>query len=276
MTTLNGKDTGYRGIWYFNQSSGDEYVYKYSGGLGTYCAKHRPFAVYRPEVDKTFFCYGGTPLDAHLQHTDQELTDDGAFSREREGFLLHMVSYFDHKTGEVPEPTILLDKNTADAHDNPVISVDDEGYIWIFSTSHGLSRPSYIHRSTAPYSVDTFENVNPTMLVDGKPVPMDNFSYMQAWHLPDRGFIAFVTRYKDPSDRTLFFTTSENGVEWSEWTRLAAIDRAITRSLFIRKRNAARPSTTIRNHKVWTGVRTCTIWQRWISESLGKTRLGKQ
>ena len=57
--TLNQKDTGYRGIWYYNQPSGDEYVYKYSGGLGTYCAKHRPFAIYRPQVDKTFFCIRG-------------------------------------------------------------------------------------------------------------------------------------------------------------------------------------------------------------------------
>ena len=103
------------------------------------CAKHRPFAVYRPEVDKTFFCYGGTPLDAHLKHTGEDLNGDRSFSRERGGFLLHMVSYFDHKTGQVPRPTILLDKNTADAHDNPVISIDDDGYIWIFSTSHGLS-----------------------------------------------------------------------------------------------------------------------------------------
>ncbi|MHC4431002.1 MAG: hypothetical protein ACYTBS_04110, partial [Planctomycetota bacterium] len=56
--TINKKDTGYRGIWYMNQPSGDEYVYKYSGGLGTYCAKHKPFAVYCDEVKKTFFCYG--------------------------------------------------------------------------------------------------------------------------------------------------------------------------------------------------------------------------
>ena len=97
--TLNQKDTGYRGIWYYNQPSGDEYVYKYSGGLGTYCAKHRPFAVYRPEVDKTFFCYGGTPLDAHLKHRVEDLNGDRSFSRQREGFLLHRISYFDHKTG---------------------------------------------------------------------------------------------------------------------------------------------------------------------------------
>ena len=31
--TLNTKADGYRGIWYMNQPSGDEYVYNYSGGL---------------------------------------------------------------------------------------------------------------------------------------------------------------------------------------------------------------------------------------------------
>jgi len=36
--TVNAPDGGYRGIWYMNQLSYDEYVYKYSGGLGTYCA----------------------------------------------------------------------------------------------------------------------------------------------------------------------------------------------------------------------------------------------
>jgi hypothetical protein len=30
------KADGYRGIWYMNQPSQDGYVYKYSGGLGTY------------------------------------------------------------------------------------------------------------------------------------------------------------------------------------------------------------------------------------------------
>ena len=45
------------------------------------------------------------------------------------------------------QPTILLDKQTSDAHDNPVLAVDDAGYIWIFSTSHGRSRPSFVHRS---------------------------------------------------------------------------------------------------------------------------------
>ena len=70
---LNRQDTGYRGIWYMNQPSGDEYVFKYSGGLGTYCAKHRPFAIHRPEVNKTFFVYGGTPEGSHLRHSEDEV-----------------------------------------------------------------------------------------------------------------------------------------------------------------------------------------------------------
>ncbi|MEQ8789149.1 MAG: BNR-4 repeat-containing protein [Pirellulaceae bacterium] len=202
---INEKDDGYRGIWYFNQKSNDEYVYKYSGGLGTYCAKHRPFAVYRPEVNKTFFCFGGTTKESQRQ-------------------LLHMVSYFDHETKTVPRPTILLDKQTDDAHDNPVLAVDDDGYVWIFSTSHGRSRPSYIHRSKKPYEIDAFERIEATGSRDGKPVVIENFSYMQAWHLPGQGFACFLTRYSDPAQRTSFFMTSKDGKAWSEWKRLAAID----------------------------------------------------
>ncbi len=197
-------DVGYRGIWYMNQPSHDEYVYKYSGGLGTYCAKHKPFAVYCDKVKKTFFCYGGTAKDSNRK-------------------LFHMVSYYDHNTGMVPRPTILLDKKTADAHDNPVISVDDKGFIWIFSTSHGTSRPSYIHRTSKPYDITEFELVNATKMENGKEVPITNFSYMQAWHVSGKGFICFFTRYGYPAARTICFMTSPDGAKWSQWSRLAAI-----------------------------------------------------
>jgi len=199
------KADGYRGIWYMNQPSGDEYVYKYSGGLGTYCAKHKPFAVYCDEVKKTFFCYGGTAEGSNRK-------------------LLHMVSYYDHRTGMVPRPTILLDKKTGDAHDNPVISVDDKGHIWIFSTSHGTARSSYIHRSRRPYDIDQFDLVPATKIETSKEVPMTNFSYMQPWHVAGKGFVCFFTRYNYPAKRTICFMTSSDGVKWSEWVRLATID----------------------------------------------------
>lgn len=203
--TLNQKANGYRGIWYMNQPSHDEYVYKYSGGMGTYCAKHKPFAIYCAAVNKTFFCYGGAAQDNNRR-------------------LLHMVSYYDHTTKTVPRPTIVLDKKTSDAHDNPVISVDQAGYLWIFSTSHGRARPSYIHRSKSPYDIDQFERVPATRLAEGAEQPITNFSYLQIWHRPTAGFQAFFTRYNYPAARTICFMNSRDGRQWSEWQRIAAIE----------------------------------------------------
>ena len=202
----NPKDTGYRGIWYMNQPSGDEYKYKYSGGLGTYCAKHKPFAVYCPKANKTFFCYGGAAKDSNRK-------------------LVHMVSYFDHETKTVPRPTILLDKKTGDAHDNPVISVDDKGFVWIFSTSHGTSRPSYIHRSVRPYDIGQFELIKATRAAGDKRKPITNFSYMQAWRISGKGFMCFFTKYNWPAARTICYMTSADGISWSQWRRLAAIEK---------------------------------------------------
>ncbi len=179
----NRKLDGYRGIWYYNQRQGGEYVFKYSGGLGTYCGKHRPFAIYRPEVNKTFFCYGGTD--------------------EKNSTLLHMVSYFDHATGTVPRPTLLVDKQTTDAHDNPVIAIDAKGYIFIFSSSHGTGRPSYISRSKKPYDIDEFERIVTT-----------NFSYTQPVYIAGKGFLFPQTIYL--GGRANYFQTSPDGQQWTE------------------------------------------------------------
>ena len=76
------KVDGYQGIWFtLNQffEEGD----KYSGGLGTYTAKHVPMAIYAPEVDKTFFVYGG--------------------AKEGQRHLLAMASYYDHLHDLVPD-----------------------------------------------------------------------------------------------------------------------------------------------------------------------------
>ena len=181
---------GYRGIWYYNQTTGDEYVYKYSGGLGTYCADHIPLAVYAPEVEKTFFVYGGTPADKNT--------------------LLEMISYYDHRTGMVPRPTILLDKKTDDAHDNPVMALDADGHLWVFASSHGTSRPSYIFRSTQPYDIRDFETVLET-----------SFSYPQPWQIAGKGFLFLHTYYK--SGRGLNWSTSPDGRVWSERRLLAHI-----------------------------------------------------
>src|SRR4029078_12812929 len=115
-----------------------------------------------------FFCYGGT--------TAQKAGDKQE--------LLHMISYFDHATGRVPRPVILLNKKTSDAHDNPTLAIDDKGYLYIFSPSHGTGRPSYIHRSKKPYDITEFEQLLKT-----------NFAYPEPWFVPGRGFLFLHTRY---------------------------------------------------------------------------------
>ncbi|MFO7936859.1 MAG: BNR-4 repeat-containing protein [Kiritimatiellia bacterium] len=193
VNLINEKYSGFRGIWYYNEKSGDEYVYKYSGGLGTYCAKHRPMAWYAEEVDKTFFCYGGTD--------------------ENNSTLLHMVSFYDHESGTVARPTLLLDKKTTDAHDNPVINLDDKGYIWIFSSSHGTERPSFICRSVKPYDIDKFQ-----LMWQG------NYSYPQPMYYSGRGFMLMHTWYQ-PGRGMFLMTSNPDGTEWSSRKKISYIER---------------------------------------------------
>ena len=221
---LNQKGEGYLSLWYMNGKLDSEYQFKYSGGLGTYCAKHNPFAIYSEEARKTFFCFGGTTKGSHLRN---DLTAKGKDAAKLPGVLLHMVAYYDHNTGELSRPTVLLDKYTCDTHDNPIISLDDQGYIWIFSTAHGTLRNAYIHKSKEPYNIDEFVRVEATRLKNGEKVPMDNFSYMQTWFVQGQGFISFFTSYMKNDlgmgQRTINFMSSKDGANWSEWTRIATI-----------------------------------------------------
>jgi len=186
------KDDGYRGVWYSIGNFPEEFKFKYSGGLATYPQQHIPLAYYSREANKTFFCYGGSP--------------------RRTNELLMMVSYYDHATGKFPRPTILLNKKTTDAHDNPTLLLDDKGFIFIFSNSHGGARPSYIHKSKKPYSIDSFEKVME-----------DRFSYSQPKYIPGKGFLFLHTRYK--GGRTLYWMTSRDGISWSEPSRLSQMQQ---------------------------------------------------
>lgn len=203
-TLLQQKANGFKGIWYMNQPSNDEYAYKYSGGMATYPANHRPFAIYAPQVNKTFFCYGG--------------------SDDKSSTLYHNVSYYDHTKGKLANPTMVLDKKTTDAHDNPVLSIDEDGYIWLFSTSHGRSRPSYISKSKKPYQIDQFDTIQATELVDGQVKPFNNFSYFQVYYMPKKGFIALFTKYNAKGQRIIGFNTSRDGHSWGAWQVLAHIE----------------------------------------------------
>ena len=162
---LTGKIPGYRGIW-FELGQVSEFGDKYSGGLGTYTAKHHPLAVYAPQVDKTFFVYGGTTA-ADERH------------------LLAMASYYDHARDVVPQPTIVHDKLTVDdPHDNPSLNIDNDGYLWVFISGRARKRPGFVYRSKKPYDVDEFELVREWEM-----------TYPQPWAMPDGGFLLLYTRY---------------------------------------------------------------------------------
>src|SRR5690349_9551311 len=107
------RTAGYKGIW-FTLGQFSPYGDKYSGGLGTYTSSHVPMAIYAKAANKTFFTYGGTTSDT-ARH------------------LLIMVSYYDHAKKEVPRPVIVYDKKGVDdPHDNASLSIDKQGYIWVF------------------------------------------------------------------------------------------------------------------------------------------------
>lgn len=189
---------GYRGIWYMNQPTKDEHVYKYSGGFATYPQQHTPIAIHVPSQRKTFFVFGGSA--GHVSERDDELQ--------------HLVSYYDHATGTVPRPVVLLQKRTEDAHDNPTLSIDADGYLFVFSSAHGTSRPSYVHRSRRPYDITAWELLETT-----------NFSYTQPWHLPQARRFLFLHTLYVKGQRTLNWKTSADGRTWSAPSLLAHIEQ---------------------------------------------------
>jgi hypothetical protein len=112
------------------------------------------------------------------------------------------------------------------------MNIDKLGFIYIFSTSHGTERPSYIHRSSKPYDISHFQLVDAVRLKDDSVVALDNFSYLQSWYSPSDGFLNLFTHYDrnvipgqpSKSRRTIAFMTSKDGTRWSDWKDIATIE----------------------------------------------------
>ncbi|MCL4206783.1 MAG: glycoside hydrolase [Pirellulaceae bacterium] len=186
----SAKDDGYRGIW-FTLGQKSEFGDKYSGGLGTYTANHVPIAIHAPQVQKTFFVYGG--------------------AKEGRRYLLAMASYYDHQQQRVPRPTIVHDKQGVDdPHDDPSLALDEHGHLWVFVSGRGQRRPGFVYRSVEPYSTDAFERILE-----------DEFTYPQPWWIEGQGFLHLFTRYT--RGRELYFALSQDGRTWSEPTKLAGM-----------------------------------------------------
>lgn len=149
-----------RGVWYacgklVDTLPGHDYVY--SGPMATYCAWHRPMAVYSPAANRTYFCYG------NAQNAPT-------------------VSYYDHNLRRFAYPQVVGENPDGDAHRNPTLQVDDEGYIYIFYGAHG--HPTKTLRSRRPHDIRCWE--------ERAPLPDERTSYPQCWILrPGEIFVSY-------------------------------------------------------------------------------------
>jgi hypothetical protein len=191
QTLDNSRIDGYRGIW-FELNQKFEYGDKYSGGLGTYTAKHHPLAIYTEEIDRTFFVYGGT------KNKDSK-------------HLLCMIGYYDHKSNTIPKPTVVYDKQGVDdPHDNPSLLIDDQGYIWVFVSGRGRGRPGFKYKSDKPYDISSFTQISE-----------EEMTYPQPRYGQGEGYFHFFTKYT--GIRELYFETSKDGVAWTPDRKLSGI-----------------------------------------------------
>lgn len=187
----NQRANGYKGLW---AASGTptEYGYRYSGGMATSAAQHNPVAIYSSIAKKTYFVYGGT-------------------SDDENNHLQIMISYFDHKTKTVPKPVIVYDKlGVNDPQDNATISIDAEGFIWVFISGNGRTRPGLIFKSSQPWSINNFDKI-----LEGEIV------FPQPWHAGENGFILMFTKVL--KGRELYCKTSIDGKTWTTDQKLAGM-----------------------------------------------------
>ena len=182
---------GYRGIW-FDLGQRSTHGSKYSGGLGTYTAKHCPLAIHAKAVNRTFFVYGGTPEAGQRR-------------------LLAMIGVYDHQTGKVHQPHVVHDKQTVDdPHDNPSLAMDLQGHLWVFVSGRGRQRPGFVYRSRKPYDHTAFEQVMEA-----------EFTYPQPWWLGEAGCLHLFTQYT--RGRELYWSHSLTGRDWTPPRKLAGM-----------------------------------------------------
>jgi hypothetical protein len=185
------RESGYRGIW-FTLGQMTPHGDKYSGGLGTYTANHVPMAAYSPRADKTFFTWGGTlPGKRHL---------------------LVMVSCYDHKTGRVPRPVVVCDKDGVDdPHDNGSLCIDGDGHVWVNVSGRAKKRPGLRYRSRRPLDIDAGFDL----------VWTGEMTYPQPHWREGAGFLDLFTKYT--KGRELYVASSADGRTWSDDMKLAAL-----------------------------------------------------
>jgi hypothetical protein len=186
-TPINATTGRYRGIWYCcgqaNTLPGKTYVY--SGPMATYCAWHRPMAVYSPVVDATFFVFGN---------------EENAAS----------IGRYDHGSGQFSEPLVLGVNPDGDAHRNPTLLIDEEDHLFVFYGAH--NHPTKVLRSRNPLAIGEW--------VSRAEIP--ETSYPQPWQLqPGELFVTYRGGGAREGTPWRFRHSMDDGRSWSDGAELA-------------------------------------------------------
>ncbi len=152
----------------------------YGGAHATYCAWTRPMAVYAPSPDRTFFAFG---------NEDNSPT----------------VSYYDHRTQTLGPATVPGPNPDMDAHENPHMLIDEDGFIYIFHGSH--CTPTLVKKSVRPYDISKWEEMATIT---------DSSSYPQPWQLRP-GEITVLFRKAATHDAAQSYIKSTDGcASWAK------------------------------------------------------------
>lgn len=153
----------------------------YSGPMATYCAWHRPMAVYSPEVDKTFFVFGN-PENSPA------------------------ISYYDHWQKTFAAPVVLGTNPDGDAHRNPTLLIDGNGIITVFFGAH--FHPTRVVRSKLAYDIAEWKAAAPIG---------ERTSYPQPWELtPGEIFVS----YRSSPPAWCCRKSTDGAKSWSPETKL--------------------------------------------------------
>ena len=158
----------------------------YGGAHATYCAWTRPMAVYAAPVNKTFFAFG---------NVENAPT----------------VACYDHKTKQFSHAVAVGANPDMDAHKNPHLLIDDDGYLYVFHRSH--CSPTHLVKSTRPYDIGEWQAMGPVVA---------RSSYPQPWQLRP-GEITVLYRGGGTHDATESMVQSiDGGKTWSEPRHIVA------------------------------------------------------
>ena len=158
----------------------------YGGAHATYCAWTRPMAVYAPAVDRTFFVFG-----------------DDANSPT--------ACVYDHRTRQFAHAVTVADNPDMDAHKNPHLLLDEQGYLYVFYRSH--CSPTHLRKSKAPYDISAWDDMG---------VVVERSSYPQPWQL-QAGEISVFYRGGGTHDATeAYVKSTDGGLTWSEPVHVVA------------------------------------------------------